>query len=334
MRCMVRSSPLRAALVGCGKIGWELQDEPGASRFGICTHAAAWSRLGEVDFVAVADADVQKARCCAARWQVPTAYQDVKQLLDAIHPEIVSVATPDETHFSITRHCLEHPSVRAVLAEKPLATTAAEAIELSALANRLNKAVVVNYTRRFCPLYQTLRANIRRGAYGVIRLARILYTKGMRHNGSHALDLMQYWFSEITLKSADLPPWRSGVGSSSDPSYDVVFSLPGGGGGTLHNLPFEEYTLFEIDLCFDKARLLFTEGGDIVETQIVVADQPFTGYRSLISHSKEQCCLYDYLLHAAAHVVAVVQGVEENISDVDASISLLEQYERITSKLP
>jgi predicted dehydrogenase len=327
--------PLKAALLGCGKIGWQFQDDPGASHFGICTHAAAWSTLGDVQLVAVADADTQKARRCAARWQVPVAYQDVRNLLDASQPDVVSIATPDETHFSLSQQCLDHPSVRAVLVEKPLASNVAEAIQLDALAKRLNKTIVVNYSRRFCPVYQSLRQDIRRGDYGAIRLIRVLYTKGLRHNGSHALDLMQFWFSRIVLLRAEVPSWAvERSDNSADPPRDVLFSLSGGGVGMLHSLPFQEYTLFEMDLCFDKARIVFTEGGDTLETHAIVENRPFVGYRRLASRSKQEGCLRDYLLHAASHVIAVMQGTQDNVSTVGASIALLQEYETILSKQP
>lgn len=329
---MPHAAPVKAALIGTGKIGWEFQDDPGASRFGICTHAAAWNSLDDVQFVAVADADEEKARRCAARWRVPAAYRDVGNLLNDAQPDIVSVATPDETHFSLTRQCLEHPSVRAVLVEKPLASTAAEAMQLEALAKRLNKTIVVNYSRRFCPVYRSLREQIRRGDYGALRLARVLYTKGLRHNGSHALDLMQYWFSKVRLLRAEVPAWAVAKSNDSfDPPCNVTFSLPEGSEGVLHNLPFQEYTLFEMDLCFEKGRLSFTAGGDILETHVIVEDQPFVGYRSVVREATHEGCLRDYLLHAAGHVVAVMRHGEENVSSVHASVSLLQQYEAILS---
>ncbi|MDR3400893.1 MAG: Gfo/Idh/MocA family oxidoreductase [Chthoniobacter sp.] len=319
----------RAALIGCGKIGWEFQDDPGAARFGVCTHVAAWNALDNVRLVAVADAHSQKAQRCATRWQVPFAYQDVGELLRGAQPEIVSIATPDESHFSVARECLEYPSVRVVLVEKPLATTFAEASQLDALARSLGKIIVVNYSRRFCPVYQSVRRQIQTGSYGATQLARVVYTKGVRHNGSHALDLMQYWFGDVKLGDAQAPSWNAGADDCFDPPMNVTFSLPGRGEGMLHNLPYQQYTLFELDLCFESARLVFTDGGDVLETHTVVADQPFAGYRSLVRESRQEGCLRDYLLHACRHVAALLGGGVENLSSAAASISLLQEYETL-----
>src|SRR5207302_3214378 len=121
---------IKAALLGCGKIGWEFQDDPRAEAFGTCTHASAWRELDGVELAAVGDVNIEKARACAARWNVGGAYDDPGKLLADTQPEIVSIATPDETHAAIARACLEFPSVQAVLVEKPLATTAEEAASL------------------------------------------------------------------------------------------------------------------------------------------------------------------------------------------------------------
>jgi hypothetical protein len=65
-----------------------------------------------------------------------------------------------------------------------------------------------------------------------------------------------------------------------------------------------------------------------------VENRPFVGYRRLASRSKQEGCLRDYLLHAASHVIAVMQGTQDNVSTVGASIALLQEYETILSKQP
>lgn len=321
---------LKAAIVGCGKIGWSFQDDPGAVRFGVCTHAAAWSALTEVSLTAVADSDLPRAQQCAKRWNVPGVFTDVSDLLRAVNPQIISVASPDETHQPVTRKCLEYPSVRAILVEKPLAGSAAEARELDAIARRLGKTVVVNYIRRFCPYYQQLRTRLTEGEFGELRLARGLYTKGMRHNGSHALDLMQFLMPGLRLESQKSPSWqqRSLVGLS-DPPVDVKFTLSQGVSGILHSLPSEEHTVFELDFLFDKARLILTEGGDTVDEHFILDDRPFVGYRSLIPKTRREHVLMNYMSNAARHLLQVSCGKEKNISNIRDSVLLLEQYESL-----
>ncbi len=323
--------PVRVALIGCGRIGWRFQDDPGAGPFGICTHAAAWHSLKSAHLVAVADQDLEQARACAARWHVPAVYQDTAALLNDSQPQIVSIATPDDTHAGVARQCLEHPSVQAVFVEKPLAATAKEGAELCALATRMDKKIMVNYSRRFCPIYQSLRSAIQRKEYGRIRLVRVLYTKGLRHNGSHALDLMLFWFSGFSMKDMVEPPWADQL-EDVDPPLDATFSLPEEGRGILHSLPYQDYTVFELDLCFESARLVLSNGGDTIDEFLPVSDQPFAGYRSLVRHATHTRCLKDYLLHGARHVLAVLQSREENLSDGEGSVTMLSELEKIKDR--
>ena len=319
---------LKAAILGCGKIGWEFQDDPGAARFGVCTHAAAWSALpDEVELVAVADADEDRARRCAARWGVPHHFPDAQSLLEGVHPQIVSIATPDDTHFALALQCLQHPSVRAVLVEKPLAASVAQAQRLSSLAQELGKVIVVNYSRRFCPIFRGLRDAVRRGEYGPLHLVRGIYTKGLRHNGFHFLDLIHFWFEACRLESFNIPSWAGEARDlDDDPPAHVTFAAAPGSSGALHCMPHQAYTLFEMDLCFARNRFLFTDGGDTLETYSLRKDTPFVGYTSLALESKRQNCVRDYLLHAAQHVLAVLKGIEQNLSSPDTSVYLLQQY--------
>jgi predicted dehydrogenase len=249
-------------------------------------------------------------------------------MLETVNPHIISVASPDQTHHLLTRQCLEHPSVQAVLVEKPLAATALEATELEALAQQFGKIIIVNYSRRFCPIYQQLRRRIRAGEFGNLRLARGLYTKGMRHNGSHALDILRCFFPDLRLVSLKPPSWQSTPAKRDpDAEADIELLLEGQISGILHNLPFQDYTVFELDLLFENARLIFTDGGNTVEEHAVVNDLPFAGYSSLSLTARHEHALKDYLLHAARHLMSVMTNNEENISGTQDSIRLLDQYE-------
>jgi hypothetical protein len=88
---MPNASPFKAAPLGCGKIGWRFQDDPGALRFGICIHAAVLSTLEDVQLIAVANPDTQKARCFCGALAGAVAYHEVRKLLDASPPDIMGV---------------------------------------------------------------------------------------------------------------------------------------------------------------------------------------------------------------------------------------------------
>lgn len=325
--------PLKAAIIGCGKIGWSFQDDPGASRFGICTHAAAWDAINDVEVVAVADASEKNARACSERWAVPHVFSSLGTLLIGTDPEIVSIATPDHCHYADVKRCLEHDSVRAVLAEKPLAPSTDEASQLAALAKQHGKHLVVNYSRRFCPFYIEFRQRFQSGEFGRLRLARNLYTKGIRHNGSHFLDLMRWWFGDIHPRSASRPRWLVPNPNDTDPGVDADFEGCDEALIAMNHLSSEDFTAFEFDLCFERARFTFVNGGDQVEEFAIQHDTPFVGYTSLQPEKTHLGAMRDYLLHAAQHLVDILLHGSQNVSPAEDSVATSECFDKLSTLL-
>ena len=93
----------RAALIGCGKIASEFADDPGLASAGICTHAQAYAATPEIQLVAVCDSDPAKLQRCGERWKVAARYRDAGRLLAEVRPDIVSVCTPDATHYRVVQ---------------------------------------------------------------------------------------------------------------------------------------------------------------------------------------------------------------------------------------
>ena len=158
---------LRAAVIGCGKIGWEFSEDPGAGVCGVCTHAAAYAACPSTVLTAICDQDPARAERCARRWEVPVRYTEPLRLLTEQRPDVVSICTPDATHAELVRAALTADGVRAVLAEKPLALTLVEAEELTGLARRRGVLLAVNYSRRYSDAYVQLRDFLRGGASAI-----------------------------------------------------------------------------------------------------------------------------------------------------------------------
>jgi predicted dehydrogenase len=111
----------------------------GAGRFAtFITEATA--DLPGLAWRGVADPDTAAVRHLAARLGVP-ASDGWRQLLGDPAVEALVVASPPATHAEIVRTALE--SGRHVFCEKPLATSAAEARELAALADQHQRVLVV-----------------------------------------------------------------------------------------------------------------------------------------------------------------------------------------------
>jgi len=133
-----RPAVLRVGLVGCG----------GFARFAV----RQYRTLPGVSIEAVADIDAAAAERAAT--ELEAAVLPPQEVLEHPALDLVYIATPPAFHFEQAAAALA--SGRHVLVEKPLATTAADAEALEALAARQGLVCVANLLERYCPLAATV----------------------------------------------------------------------------------------------------------------------------------------------------------------------------------
>lgn len=115
----------------------------------------------------VADRDEARRDHIRERFpQIPHFRAELDELLD-MDLDAVVVATPPETHFAIVRSCLERGL--DVLVEKPLATTVADAIQLTDVARRHGRILMVGHIGAYNPAVNMLKQMIDEGRLGDIR---------------------------------------------------------------------------------------------------------------------------------------------------------------------
>ena len=77
---------------------------------------------------------------------------------------LIAVATPNDSHFSYAKACLE--AGRDVVVDKPLTPTLAEAEELMSLAADQGRLITVYQDRRYDGEFQTVKELLKSGAVG------------------------------------------------------------------------------------------------------------------------------------------------------------------------
>jgi len=58
----------------------------------------AWSRIGEVELVAICNRHIETAKPIAEKYGVANIYTDIEEMLDAEAPDIIDIITPPVTH--------------------------------------------------------------------------------------------------------------------------------------------------------------------------------------------------------------------------------------------
>lgn len=105
--------------------------------------------------------------------------------------EVVSIATPNFTHFDITKACLN--AGLHVICEKPLFFSVAECQEIAQLARQQQRIVGVTYGYSGHPMLKQMKAMIAQGALGEIRMVDLQYTHGFNAADGEQLSEAQAW---------------------------------------------------------------------------------------------------------------------------------------------
>ncbi len=293
---------LRAAVLGCGAIGAG-GPAPGHLDVGVDTHAGAYVACPDTDLVAVADVDPVRARDAAQRWSAADAYTAADDLLPAARPELVSLCTPDRTHADLLERILRAPGVRGVLAEKPLAGDVRRAAALTKLAREQGVVLAVNYRRRFAPAVAAVARAVASGELGELQHVHGTYGKGLRHNGTHWLDLLRMLAGEPVAVRG----WDRLMEGGDDPSLEAELLLAGGAGARLAALDARAFTAFELELTGTAGRVRLAESGHRIVRFLLGPDERHPGYRGLVAGQTEDGALRDATRHAVADLVRCVR---------------------------
>jgi len=142
---------LRVAVVGTGS--WAQH-----------AHLPGWQRDSRADVVAVADTDPAALASAAARFGVPRAVQDYRDLLDDPEIGVIDVVTGNRPHFDISWDALQ--AGKHVLCEKPVHPDYRSTRQAAELAAAKGLKTKVGFTFRYAPATRFAKELIDAGFVG------------------------------------------------------------------------------------------------------------------------------------------------------------------------
>lgn len=269
----------RAVIIGLTGIGARRPAEPaGLPVYGTMprSHAGAYYRHPQTEVAAVCDIRPEALDGFRAEWGDvwPDAryYTDYRAMLAQEKPDLVSVCTPDHLHADITVDAA-NGGARAILCEKPIATTLADADRMIAAAEANGTLLSIEHTRRWSPIFLRARHLIRSGAFGPLRgiTANIYSPRSMLfRNGTHVVDMICFFadadpawvFAELEEGFAHFTEYKSDGGHDpkTDPAASAYIHFRNGVrafyNGLKITMPGSQFEL----IC-DKARLEVSDRG-------------------------------------------------------------------------
>ncbi|MEO1452501.1 MAG: Gfo/Idh/MocA family oxidoreductase [Pseudomonadota bacterium] len=165
------------------KLNWGMVGGGEGSQIGPA-HRLGAQADGRFTFAAGAlDVDAEKGRAYAKSLGVAPdrAYANWQDMLEGERTrddriDLVTVATPNATHFQITKAFLE--AGFNVLCEKPMTMTVEEGEEIVRVAERAGKICAVNYCYSAYPMVRHMRSLVTNGTLGKIRLVVASFSHG------------------------------------------------------------------------------------------------------------------------------------------------------------
>ncbi len=151
---------LKTAVVGTGFMGR--------------VHLEALRRVEGVEVVAVVGRDLSRAQKLADGYGI-VATTDLRNLLGDSSLDAVHICTPNASHYSLVKDAFQ--AGKHVLCEKPVTTTAEEARELMALAQKSGLRNCVCHNLRYYPVVQQTRRMREGGELGEILVAQGTYSQ-------------------------------------------------------------------------------------------------------------------------------------------------------------
>jgi predicted dehydrogenase len=269
----------KAVLVGLTGIGASRPAEPAeAPLFGTMprSHAAAYHRHPATELTAVCDIRPQALEDFRTRWgdvwPDVRLYTDYREMLRQEQPDLVSVVTPDHLHADITVAAAEG-GVKAILCEKPIATTLADADRMIAAAEANGVLLSVEHTRRWSPTFQKARELARQGDLGRLRtiVSNMYSPRSMLfRNGTHMVDVIVFFadsdpiwvFAELEEGFEHFTEYKSDGGHdpNTDPSASAYIRFANGVRGYYNSvkvpMPGSQF-----DLTFDNGRMEISDRG-------------------------------------------------------------------------
>lgn len=192
---------VKVALVGAGVWGQ--------------VHAQVYGTNPVADFVAVCDANIERARKVAQEWGASEVFASVDELIEKADFEAVGVATPDFAHKEIVLKLAR--AGKKILVEKPLATSVEDCeVMIEAVESNPEAALMVDFHCRWVLPFVAVKHAITAGELGdpvhaFARLSDTLFVPrkmlswAAKSNPAwflavHCVDLLRWFFEEEIVK--------------------------------------------------------------------------------------------------------------------------------------
>lgn len=316
---------IRTGIIGCGDIGFLF--DYGKKTKGAYTHFKAFKDNNNFEITAVAEIKKGTRDIISDNFKIP-AYKDYRKMLEENIFDVIVIATNDESHHEILKEVIKYKP-RLVFSEKPLALNLADVKEIIRLYNRSGILLQVNYTRRFLKEFYEIEKIIKEKKIGRLESATFYYSRGLIHNASHYLDLLEWYFPGVEKKLVKISSKKGLLSTDDTISFDMKYN--NGPEIRFIGLNPTKLSFAEIDFIGTEGRLKINYRNE-TERYKVVENKIYKGYKV---YKMTDCRAIDFskaLPEAAENILRVIKGKDKMKSPAENSLKIFKLIESIKEK--
>ena len=187
-----------AAVIGVGA-AVESGKKGGGHRIGY-THGQMYRTQARTALVAAADINRENLVAFAKKFEVPHSFEDHREMLAQVRPDVVSICTYVGLHRQMIEDCAR-AGARAIFCEKPFANSPADLRAIQQVVRETGVKLLIAHVRRYRPACERIRQLIREGAIGTP----VLFAAGIEgwdlsEWGSHWIDIFRFFLDDMPVK--------------------------------------------------------------------------------------------------------------------------------------
>lgn len=312
-------------IIGCGDIGYLFDHNKKTD--GALSHFRAFNDSGYFEIKAVAEIKKEVRDIIENEYKI-SVYENYKRMLNENKFDVIVIATDDSCHFEILKNIIPYKP-KLVFSEKPLALNYKDVKEIVEVYEKNNIHLQVNYTRRFLNEFYEVEKVIKDKLIGEIESATFYYSRGLMHNASHYLDLVNWYIGETEkniLRISD----KEGISKEDNTvSFDIFYES--GLEIRFIGLNPTKLTFAEVDFVGTKGRVKINYKSEI-EKYKTAENKLFKGYTSYEMYECIPIQFTKALPNAVENIYKVLKGADKLKSPGSNSLKIFETIKRIKEK--
>jgi predicted dehydrogenase len=265
---------IQCAVIGCGRIGCSFDDS--TKNNVIMTHAGSYYYNTKTNLVALCDVDKIKLKKYGRKYSVSKLFDNPNELFENMDLDCVSICTHANSHLELVKIAAKN-GIKAIFLEKPISNSISNSLQIIEICKKNKIKLLIDHQRRFDPFFINLKKFVN-NKIGKIQTVNIIYGGGIVNTGTHIIDLLRYFFGEISSVNASLS--QNSSYNTSDPNLDGKIIFKNKIICFLHALDLSHYGFLEMQIFGTNSVLKINLTNNDIDYRFV-SKKPSLAYKTL-----------------------------------------------------